>query len=102
MFRTDGQGNLYIFSDNSGVITLRGLPRKTGMLVVVFDGIEKVTKELPIDGQEEAIINVSNDEIRRIGVGEHFWYADIISADGSEKDTIVYKKITIINKDEIW
>ena len=102
MFRTDEQGNLFIFADNSGAITLRGLPPKKGTLVIVFNGYNEVQKTLPFNGENQVVINVSNEEIRKIGVGRHFWYVDIISAEGNEKDTIVYKTITILNKDEVW
>lgn len=102
MFRTDGQGNLYILSDNSGVISIRELHKTKGKLVAVFDGDEEVRKEYPINGQEEVLIKLSQEDIDNIGIGEHIWYVDLVSEDGKDVDTIVYQKIVVVEKDSRW
>ena len=102
MFRTDEQGNLYILSDNSGVITIKELPKAKGKLVIVFDGDNEVRKEYPIDGQEEIIIKVTKQDIENIGIGDHIWYVDLVSEDGNDVDTIVYQKLVVVEKDSLW
>lgn len=97
MIKTDDQGNLYVLSDNSGYFTLKGLPKVNGKLEVVFNGDTDVVKEFDINGQEEALIKLSKSDIEDIGVGFHRWYADLIY--GDERDTIIYSKITVIEKD---
>lgn len=97
MIKTDEQGNLYVLSDNSGYFRLKDLPPVDGKLSVVFCGDLDVVKEFDISGQGEALIKLSKKDIEDIGVGVHRWYGDLIY--GDEKDTIVYGKITVIEKD---
>lgn len=102
MFRTDGRGNLYILSGNSGVITIKELHKTKGKLVIVFDGDNEVRKEFAINGQKEVVIKITKQDIENIGVGDHIWYVDLISEDGQDVDTIVYQKIIVAEKDALW
>lgn len=97
MIKTDEQGNLYVFSDNSGYFRLKDFPPVDGKLDVVFCGELEVVKSFDISGQGEALIKLSNKDIEDIGVGTHRWYADLTH--GEEKDTIFYGTITVIEKD---
>ena len=99
MIKTDEQGNLYTIYGNSAVFTLKDLPPKRGKLVCCFNGDSEVHKEYDLNGQKEAIVKLTKQDIESIGVGIHPYYIDIISEDGEDVDTIVYQQIVVYEKD---
>lgn len=97
MIRADKQGNLYTLSDNSGSFIIKNIPKMTGHLHVVFQGDVDVCRDFEIDGQDKVLIKLSAGDIEDIGVGSHPWYVDLTS--NGEKDTIIYKKINVFEKE---
>ena len=99
MIKTDKQGNLFTIYGNSAVITLKELPDKKGKLVCCFNGDSEVRKELPFNGQTEAIIKLTKKDIEDIGAGVHPYYIDIVYNDDNDVDTLIYQTITVYEKD---
>ena len=97
MIRKDTQGNLYTLSDNSGYFIIKNIPKVNGGFRVVFCGDSEVVKDFELDGQDKVMIKLSTDDIESLGVGVHRWYADLTV--GKEKDTVIYKTITIFEKE---
>lgn len=97
MIKADEQGNLYTLSDNSGYFTLKGLPKISGKVIVVFNGDSDVVKEFDKKEQVDIVVRMSKNDIETIGVGTHRYYVDFEY--GDEKDTLVYQTITVGEKD---
>ena len=98
MIRTDEQGNLFTISGNSATFSIKDLPAKKGTLVCCFSGDTEVTKEYQIDGQKEAIVRLTKQDIEDIGAGQHTYYIDFITNNGDDVDTLVYQQFVVYEK----
>ena len=96
MIRKDEHGNLYTLSDNSGYFMIKNIPNR-GHLHIVFNGDMDVEKDFDLTGQDGVMVKLSTEDIENIGVGKHRWYADLTI--NGEKDTIIYKTITVFEKE---
>lgn len=100
MIKADNQGNLYIFSDNSGYFVIKDLPKTVGKLTVVFYGEETIQKDFDVDGSSDVMVKLSKQDIESIGIGKHLYEVNLVS--GEDVDTLAYNTITVMEKEERW
>ena len=98
MIRTDENGNLFTLLGNSASFSIKDLPNKQGTLICCFNGDTEVKKEYPLNGQSEAVVKLSKQDIEDIGIGQHTYYIDIVSPDGEDVDTLVYQNFIVYEK----
>jgi len=98
MIKTDNQGNLFTIMGNSAVFSIKDLPKKSGKLVFCVDGDNELKKEFDINGQTEAIIKLTREDIENIGIGEHPFYVDIISNNGEDVDTVINQVFVVFGR----
>jgi len=99
MIKTNEYGDLFTIMGNSATFSIRDLPAKKGTLVCCFSGYTEVKKEYQLDGQREAIVKLTREDIENIGVGEHMYYIDLITNDGNDVDTLVYQRFVVYEKE---